>query len=139
MKHIHLRNTLTFIILLTICASASHAKTPQPFVIVAEKLGGKTVYTVNSIRTKLPEMIDRIDTEDIRSAKAFILAQDTINLGEIDNLTGLIQKIGISNIRYFNFSNDKLNMVEFKFVGTSIPFSDDPDVLMRAEPGAKKP
>jgi len=140
MKHIYFRTTIlstAFIVLLTICASIANAKTPQPLVIVAEKSGNKTTYAVNSILTTLPQMIDRIDeqltSQNIRHAKAFVLAQDTVNLEEISNLTGLIQKIGISNIRYFNFSSDKRHMVELKFVGTSIPFSDDPNVLSKAK------
>lgn len=139
MRHIYFRNAIlstALLILLTTSISIAHAKTPQPLVIIAEKPHGRAIYTVNSIRTTLTQMIDRVGeqlaSQDIQSAKAFILVQSTINLREIDNLTGLMQKIGISNIRYFIFGDDKRHLLEFKFVGRPIPFSDDPDVLSKS-------
>ena len=57
-----------------------------------------------------------------RETKAVILFHEDVPLSVVVNLRGIIQKAGLSNIRYFYFGDDRRMMAEIRMNEPAVPY-----------------
>lgn len=126
-------------LILTTSSTHIHANELKPLVVLIEKSGNKAIYKVNGKRTTMPMMIDATgaylspsDPKGLRT-KVFVLTDDRLPQDVTENMTGLLEKVGFQNIRYFGFDKEYGMMNEIKFVGPAIPTTTDPQELAKIE------
>lgn len=59
-----------------------------------------------------------------RDTKAAILFHEDVPLSAVVNLRGIIQKAGLSNIRYFYFGDDRRMMAEIRMDEPAVPYPE---------------
>ncbi len=57
-----------------------------------------------------------------RNTKVAILFHEDVPLSAVVNLRGIIQKAGLSNIRYFYFGDDRRMMAEIQMDEPAVPY-----------------
>jgi hypothetical protein len=124
---------------LAIPSAHLHASELKPLVVLIEKAGNKAIYKVNGKPTAMPMMIDATaaylspsDPKGLKT-KVFVLTDDRLSQDVTENMTGLLEKVGFQNIRYFGFDKKYGMMNEIKFVGPAIPITTDPQELAKIE------
>jgi biopolymer transport protein ExbD len=110
------------------CSSFSANNKDNLIVILVKVENGKETYEISSeqisivrLKTKLREHLEAGGD----SCQVIVLAHRNVSFSNLNNLRGLVWKVGLKNIRYFYYNEDTQMMLELFFSNKAIPFSKE--------------
>lgn len=102
-----------------------------PISVIYEIVQGRDTYKVNSRSVTSEELLNVLATQkgNRKPGRAIVvLIHEDVSLRKINNLDGIIGKVGFKNVRYFYYTKDRDRMLEFRFGPKGLPFSLNPDL-----------
>jgi len=90
-----------------------------------EKTAKGISYSDGSLDMATTDLLDywgNVVIQEGRDTKVAILFHEDVPLSTVVNLRGIIQKAGLSNIRYFYFGDDRRMMAEIRMDAPAVPY-----------------
>jgi hypothetical protein len=82
-------------------------------------------YSDGNVEVATTDLLDywgNVVIQEGRDTKATILFHEDVPLSAVVNLRGIMQKAGLSNIRYFYFGDDRRMMAEIRMDAPAVPY-----------------
>jgi hypothetical protein len=90
-----------------------------------EKTAKGISYSDGNVEVATTDLLDywgKMVIQEGRDTKVAILFHENVPLSAVVNLRGIIQKAGLSNIRYFYFGDDRRMMAEIRMDEPAVPY-----------------
>lgn len=101
-------------------------KKSSAVVVIAEVVGGRIVYKVNS-KPAIPDILRALSVARERQgdSEAIALVDSEAPISEMGNIEGIADKAGFSRVQFYVFDKVARKMSTIQF-GPDIPYSENP-------------
>ena len=118
------RLRLGCLLLALLAAVQSHAESAVSILLPLD-YGKKWDVQIDGRNIAGPKVVDELSEVLLKRGReipVFVLIPKTARFMDWNNIQGIVEKVGFTNVRYFAYSHDDQKMVEVKREGPPVPF-----------------